>query len=643
MATDNKAFSGDDNYTTPFSTQISSEEDTSSVSMTSTDVPAPYAGMPKEVLLHYSRQRKFVIARYMIAATGVTLTLLMLSMVIAFVAISPGCQKFYQTSPIYQVYPKSFQDSDNSTVGDLKGIKDRLSHFSDLGVKTLWLNPVYTSPQVDNGYDISDHKDIDPMFGTLDDMKDLIQEMHDNGMYLVMDFVPNHTSDQHEWFLASSDPNHPEHEKYKDYYVWVDGVQGTTPNNWQSIFTFVEDSAWEWHPARGQYYYHQFYHEQPDLNLRNKEVQNELLDILRFWLELGVDGFRCDAVKHMFEAKHLHDNTVLGDGTIYPDFTENQVGIHDVVAEWRELLAEYSTEPGVYRFMETEVYDQDIDTIIRYHGTDLVDEADFSMNFQFVELSPPWSGTTVMETVKTWMDKMQGKYWPNWTVGNHDNPRSVTRLEDQARLAAILTLTLPGTPGIYYGEEIGMENSDTFMDADERIYARTPMQWDSSDNAGFSGNDTTWLPVNDEYPDVNVEVQSNDTSSIFALYKSLIQLRSNKDTYLRGWLCLHEATDDWITFIREMPGEKSFMTLINFSDKTITNERFAHSEGSGTIVLHSSAQKIGDIYNLDAVNLQPYEGMVVEFKPSQQGHKSGLTCYTSQAVCKNGIGLLQKC
>jgi len=641
------------NYTTSFTNEKKDEIVESDESITSSEIPEPYAGMPKEVLLHYSRQRKFVIARYVIGATGVTLTLLMLSLVIAFVAISPGCQKFYQTSPIYQVYPKSFQDSDNSSVGDIKGIEQRLGHFEDLGVKILWLNPVYPSPQVDNGYDISNYVDIEPSFGSLEDLKDLIQAMHDMGMYLIMDFVPNHSSDQHEWFLASSDPSHPDHETYKDYYIWVEGTQGTYPNNWQSIFSFDEPSAWTWHPGRKAYYYHQFYSEQPDLNLRNKAVQMELKEVLRFWLELGVDGFRCDALKHMFEAKHLHDNTVVDENlplsydNVYPDFNENQVGIHDVVADWRKLLQEYSTEPGVYRFMETEVYDSDIDVIIRYYGTDLVKEADFSMNFQFIELAAPWSGTSVYSTVKEWMDKMDGKYWPNWTIGNHDNPRSVTRLggEAQARLAAMLTLTLPGTPGIYYGEEIGMVDSTSFQDADTRNYARTPMQWDDTMNAGFSNSMSTWLPVNDNYNSVNVEVQKDDLNSVLGLYKSLIALRSN-DTFLRGWLCLGKATSDYIMYVREMPGDKSYAVFINFSGTPINEPSGIAAKKAGSVVAQTAGMKLETDYEVENIVLDPYEGLVVEYTPSEQLHtldgQSDL-CYTSQAVCKNSIGLLQKC
>lgn len=663
------------NYTTSFTNgrrPVGNDEGASTSSASSDEIPAPYAGMPKEVLLHYSRQRRFVIARYIIAATGVTLTLLILSLVIAFVAISPGCQKFYQTSPIYQVYPKSFQDSDSDGVGDIKGIINRLPHFEDLGVKTLWLNPVYPSPQVDNGYDISNYVDIEPTFGSLEDIKALIQAMHDRGMYLVMDFVPNHSSDQHPWFVASSNRSHEDHEKYKDYYVWVDGVEGTPPNNWQSIFSFDEPSAWTWHPVRQQYYYHQFYSEQPDLNLRHPAVQEELKDILRFWLELGVDGFRCDAVKHMFEAKHLHNNTVVDNSlpltydNVYPDFNENQAGIHDVVADWRDLLREYSTEPGVYRFMETEVYDSDLEVITRYYGTDLVKEADFSMNFQFIELTAPWTTVNVQDTVKAWMDKMDGKYWPNWTVGNHDNPRSVTRLgsELQARLAAMLTLTLPGTPGIYYGEEIGMEDSTTFTDVDTRNYARTPMQWNATlDNAGFSNTTvgSTWLPVNGDYATVNVESQTNDTASVMGLYKSLIDLRSNEDTFLRGWLCLKTNSLTAVSYVREMPGGRSFLILLNFSDERVVplmlpqggTVDFIVSHWEAKVVAHTSASadRLGKYLLVGELTLEPYEGMVLEYdanSSSDQLHinkqnQDYYSCYTSQAVCKNSIGLLQKC
>uniref|UniRef100_H2ZR38 Glycosyl hydrolase family 13 catalytic domain-containing protein n=1 Tax=Ciona savignyi TaxID=51511 RepID=H2ZR38_CIOSA len=456
--------------------------------------------------------------------------------------------EFWQTSPIYQIYPKSYADSNNDGIGDITGIRGKLDYLKDdLGVEMVWLNPVYESPQFDNGYDIMDYRSIDPVFGTMNDMELLITDLHDRGMKLIMDFVPNHTSDQHAWFNASSDPDHAQHDKYKDYYIWVDSKDGTEngiPNNWQSVFSDVEKSAWEWSAKRKQFYYHAFLKQQPDLNFRNEAVLAELDGVLAFWMDQGVDGFRCDAVGFMFEATHLRDNPLvdptLNVNILYSSvylYSSDQKGIHDVMARWRALLDKYSTEPGVYRFMETEVYD-DVDSVIRYYGTPWVDEADFPMNFRLIDLehASAWTGTAIETTVLEWMTKMPAGKWPNWVIGNHDQPRVVSRLgKPLAICAAFLTMTLSGTPGMYYGEEIGMEDLPitnpvrrvtTKANFAKRDPVRTPMQWDTTENAGFCKNCTPWLPLNQNYAiGLNVEDEKVDATSVFNIYKRLINLR----------------------------------------------------------------------------------------------------------------------
>uniref|UniRef100_H2ZR39 Glycosyl hydrolase family 13 catalytic domain-containing protein n=1 Tax=Ciona savignyi TaxID=51511 RepID=H2ZR39_CIOSA len=568
--------------------------------------------------------------------------LTLLSLVIALIAISPGCQEFWQTSPIYQIYPKSYADSNNDGIGDITGIRGKLDYLKDdLGVEMVWLNPVYESPQFDNGYDIMDYRSIDPVFGTMNDMELLITDLHDRGMKLIMDFVPNHTSDQHAWFNASSDPDHAQHDKYKDYYIWVDSKDGTEngiPNNWQSVFSDVEKSAWEWSAKRKQFYYHAFLKQQPDLNFRNEAVLAELDGVLAFWMDQGVDGFRCDAVGFMFEATHLlvpisifrNSRTMFQASytNVYPDYTEDQKGIHDVMARWRALLDKYSTEPGVYRFMETEVYD-DVDSVIRYYGTPWVDEADFPMNFRLIDLehASAWTGTAIETTVLEWMTKMPAGKWPNWVIGNHDQPRVVSRLgKPLAICAAFLTMTLSGTPGMYYGEEIGMEDLPitnpvrrvtTKANFAKRDPVRTPMQWDTTENAGFCKNCTPWLPLNQNYAiGLNVEDEKVDATSVFNIYKRLINLRS-QDTFLRGYLHTTAQSGYLLLYVRELPGAVSYLIAINFGDSLETIDlRSAYSflPGAGTLYLSTTNQAVTTI-PFNSVTIQAKEGLAIQFKP----------------------------
>nr|CAB3266277.1 neutral and basic amino acid transport protein rBAT-like [Phallusia mammillata] len=623
----------------------------------------PYAGMPKEVLLKYSRQKKFVWARNILTACVILTILALLSMVIALIAVSPACQKFFQTSPIYQIYPKSFADSNNDGMGDINGIRSKLAYLGDdLNIETVWLNPVYDSPQIDNGYDVSDYRSIWPLFGTMADMEELITDLHDRGMKLIMDFVPNHTSDQHKWFNASSHPNHTDHEQYKDYYIWVDSTNGTStglPNNWQSVFPGNANSpAWEWNENREQFYYHAFYKEQPDLNLRNDQVLQELEDIMAYWMDMGVDGFRCDALAFMLESKSLRDNPLKDDTqppsyeNMYPDYTENQNGVHEIVASWRNLLKKYSSEPGVYRFMETEVYNEDIDIIMRYYGTEWQEEADFPMNFLLIDIGndpSSWSGKNIEATVLKWMQNMPQSKWPNWVVGNHDNSRLVTRLgEKRARCTSFLTLTLSGTPGIYYGEEIGMTDYSMSDQTDFRDPERTPMQWDDTATAGFCYNCTPWLAVNPNNNDINVEAAKTEPTSMLSMYQDLLQLRSEV-TFLRGWLCVVNSTQRSIVFVREMTGTQSYLVAINFDDGSSDTVDLTAFDTilpeSGEIVAASDMTTSGN-RQLRNLQIEAETGLVISFKRggyfNQEASMSG-RCFNPRKVCVNVIGLLEVC
>merc|ERR1711892_194769 len=441
------------------------------------EIPAPYAGMPAEVLLLHSRKKGWVIGRLIGWLAVITAFGTLIGLSVTIIIKSPPCLEFWEKSPIYQIYPRSFKDCDpakwsNRTicgdgVGDLLGIMEKLDYLDDLGIKVVWMNPVYQSPQKDFGYDVQDYRKIDAIFGTDEDMEELIVEMHKHGIKLLMDFVPNHTSDQNQLFVDSVNRNN----SADDYYVWVDGsppvgcqldndelaeachschTDDVCPNNWQSVFAKNDDlitPAWSYHPTRKQYYYRAFSHYQPDLNLRNSAVVNELGDVIAFWMDKGVDGFRVDAIGYAFENEGLRDE-VKKDSTIdgfwynlYHDFTYEYGSFHDLIVSFRKVMDIYSTE------------------------------ADFPMNFGLMALGLEDRSVNVdliRRTVQDWMELMPEGRIPNWIISSHDESRILSRfdLEDPqntpniGKLMGLLLMTLPGTPFVYYSQEIGMLDLD---------------------------------------------------------------------------------------------------------------------------------------------------------------------------------------
>ncbi|KAM8860298.1 amino acid transporter heavy chain SLC3A1 isoform 1-T1 [Spinachia spinachia] len=488
----------------------------------------PYAGMPKEVLLLHSSKARYRVPREILFWLLVTCTLALVALTVTVIALSPRCMHWWQVSPVYQVYLRSFKDSDGDGVGDLKGIQEQLNHFQYLNIESVWVSPFYRSPMRDSGYDVEDFRAIDPLFGTMQDFEKLLAEMHNRGLKLIVDFIPNHTSDRHRWFNLSraGDP------RYKDFYVWTDcNGSAPRPNNWVSVFG---NSAWTYDDVRGQCYLHQFLKEQPELNFRNPHVRKEMTDIIHFWLEKGVDGFRMGAVNRLLEATHLRDEpqvdpkkapeSVASVWDLHHDYTTSQLGLHDLLRDWRDEMQAYGREPGRYRFMVTESYDyHEVGKTMMYYGSSLVKESDFPFNFYLLDLPQNTSGLWVEHLVRLWMANMPKGQWPNWLVGNHDQPR-VASSAGRAYIRAInmLLLTLPGTPTTYYGEEIGMEDNNG-TDGPTRDPAgryvspsrdpqRSPMQWSGDMNAGFNvKTNTTWLPLHPDYRSINVKVQDSPT------------------------------------------------------------------------------------------------------------------------------------
>jgi alpha-glucosidase len=481
---------------------------------------------------------------------------------------------WWQQGIVYQVYPRSFQDTNGDGIGDLRGIIRRLDYLKWLGVKTIWISPVFPSPMVDFGYDISDYEEIDPIFGTLQDFDMLIKAIHERDLKLILDLVPNHTSDQHPWFLESrSSRNNPK----RDWYIWKDpGEDGRFPNNWLSSFG---GSAWEWDEKTGQYYYHAFDKAQPDLNWRNGEVQRAMLDIMRYWLDKGVDGFRVDVMWHLIKDESFRDNPPNPEyeshmstfHKLLPLYSTDQPEVHDIVRKMREVLDTYDD-----RMMIGEIY-LPVHKLVAYYGTDLKG-AQLPFNFQLITL--PWSSLEISAALIAYEAALPHQGWPNWVLGNHDKPRVASRVgSEQAFVAAMLLLTLRGTITLYYGDEIGMR--DVALPLEEivdprglnmpdknvsRDPARTPMQWDISKYSGFS-EVKPWLSVDRLYPKLNVDAQKQDQASLLQLHRRIIALRQREPAFTVGDFVPLYADHQLISFVREVKGHPRFLVVLNLSHR----------------------------------------------------------------------------
>lgn len=482
--------------------------------------------------------------------------------------------KWWQTGVIYQVYPRSFQDSNGDGVGDLKGIISRLDYLQWLGVTAVWLSPIYHSPMADYGYDISDYCGIHPLFGTMEDFDALLTEVHARGMKLVLDLVPNHTSSQHPWFLESkSSRDNPK----RDWYIWKDaGENSNPPNNWLSVFG---GSGWEWDEASGQYYYHAFLKEQPDLNWRNPEVQRAMLDVMRFWLDKGVDGFRVDVMWHMIKDEQLRNNPVNPNYEEYmadyerllPVFSTDQPEVHDIVSMMRQLLDSYPD-----RMMIGEIY-LPISRLVAYYGNN-GNGAHLPFNFMLISL--PWKSEAVSSAVNEYEGLLPNGGWPNWVLGNHDQARITSRVgKSQARMAGMLLLTLRGTPTIYYGDEISMRDvpipDEEVQDPQglnmpgkhlSRDPARTPMQWDATAHAGFSEK-KPWLRVSRDYIYRNVKEQQGRPYSTLNFYRRLIRLRQQEPSLMRGNYTPVFANHQVMAYMRGAEGYDRFLIVLNFTHR----------------------------------------------------------------------------
>ena len=495
---------------------------------------------------------------------------------------------WWKHAVIYEIYPRSFQDSNNDGIGDINGIKSRLSYIRQLGVDAIWITPMYPSPQVDFGYDISDYEAVDPQYGTMADLDALLRAAKAQGIRVIMDLVLNHTSDQHPWFKESrSSRNNPK----RDWYIWRDGKNGGPPNNWQSWFGH---SAWTLDPTTGQYYYHHFYVQQPDLNWRNPEVRKAMYDVMRFWLDKGVSGFRLDAVSRLFEDPNLHDDPYLpgynafGDRNIQHLYTDNLPEIHEVFRQIRQLVDSYPGHPVLL----SEADEPTIAELSKMYGAN-GDEVQLPMDFQIADanhLSAP-RFRKLFDEVET--NPAGG--WPEYFFSNHDQARQWDRYGDGkhndqiAKLMAMLELLPRGTPQMYYGEEIGMRNTDPQRKEDVRDPVgitgwpkdkgrdgeRTPMQWTSAaPNAGFTLPDVKpWLPIPASARTVNVETESGESESLLNFYKSLLKLRHTEPALMNGnYVTLNPDDQKVFSFLRQAPTSsgRSVLVALNMSDQKQT-------------------------------------------------------------------------
>jgi alpha-glucosidase len=506
-------------------------------------------------------------------------------------------QPWWQHAVIYEVYPRSFADSNGDGIGDLNGITSKLDYLHDLGVDAIWITPCFPSPQVDFGYDISDYENIDPMYGTLADFDRLVSEAKKRNIRVILDYVINHTSDQHPWFLDSRSSRTSEH---RDWYIWRDGKgPGQPPNNWLSTFGL---SAWRFDPRTNQYYYHYFYPEQPDLNWRNPAVEKAMFDVTRFWYKRGVAGFRLDAVDSLFEDRNLTNNPLVpgednfGRHNMEEMYNKKLPEVHFALQRLRKVADEY----GAVLIGET--WTSEVQELERYYGEN-GNELQLPMDLLLTNL--PFSAEAFREHIKA-VDSARG--WPTYVITNHDIRRSYSRYgdgvhnDDIAKMMAGLYLTLRGTPIMYYGEEIGMANNDPKRKEDVkdpvgklgwplekgRDGERTPMQWNSGPNAGFTTG-KPWLPIPDSAKIRNVQTESENPHSILCFYKELIRLRKTEPALLEGtYVSLNESDPKVLSYLRRSAAS-SVLVVLNFSPSPqepkfdLTKQGFASPKTKGLL------------------------------------------------------------
>jgi alpha-glucosidase len=523
--------------------------------------------------------------------------------------------RWWQRATIYEIYPLSFQDTNGDGKGDLQGILSRVNYLKLLGIDAVWLGPIYPSPMADFGYDITDFTDVDPLFGSLDDLHRLIEALHARNIRLILDFVPNHTSNVHPWFIDSrSSRQSPK----RDWYVWVDPApDGGPPNKWLSRFG---GSAWEWDGGTGQYYYHAFLKEQPDLNWHNPQLRAAMAEVLRFWLGRGVDGFRIDAAAVLAEDLLLRDeppNPDFGEGTPPPErfkriYTDSRPEVLDWLADLRAVADDFPD-----RVLLGEL-DTSHDRIAQFYGD--ADRPIIHLPLNYRLLDTPWDAPKIAVMIEEYLSSIPQHGWPCWVIGSHDKKRIASVIgPEQARLAAMLLFTLPGTAIFYAGDELGMSggsiDAQQILDPFERQVPgyglnrdpeRTPMQWEGSAHAGFTRG-APWLPVACDYLVRNVQVEGADQHSILNLYCRLIALRRAEPALATRGYTTVQVCGDSITYIRNDGGRRILMAL-NLSARP--QSCHVPAEGAARVLLSTRLDRAEDVVG-DTVALRSNEGLII--------------------------------
>ncbi|WP_455370781.1 alpha-glucosidase [Petrachloros mirabilis] len=540
---------------------------------------------------------------------------------------------WWQSAIVYQIYPWSFQDSNGDGIGDIPGIISRLDYLNDgtstsLGVDAIWLSPIYPSPMVDFGYDVADYCHVDPRFGTLEDFDRLTAECHRRGIRVIMDLVLNHTSDRHPWF---QDARMSRQSAKRDWYYWADGKSGwRRPSNWNARFG---GSSWAWDAQSGQYYLHSFLREQPDLNWHNHEVRRAMWEVVKFWLERGVDGFRLDAINWLGKDRTWPNNPCKFGWRGYTRqehrYDRDQPLGHEVLQELRSLLAPY---PDIVLIGEASADTPGGPVAFYGNGSD-----ELHMLFDFRLLKSPWQAEGFAQLLDQTERSVPPGGWPTIVFSNHDQSRHIDRYgdgghrENRARAAAVLLMTLRGTPFLYYGEELGMRNvplryRDLRDPYTKRFWpfrigrdpARTPMQWDKSAHAGFTTG-TPWLPVSPQHQSLNVEAETSRPESLVNLYRRLIRLRRSERALVQGtYHRMTEAPADCLVFVRRLPdrsaGHDDVLVAVNFSGSP---QAFLLRElgTAGLLRLSTSDETVQDKpWNPESFRLAPDEAIVVSLR-----------------------------
>jgi alpha-glucosidase len=542
-------------------------------------------------------------------------------------------KQWWQTGVIYQVYPRSFQDTDGDGVGDLRGIAARLDYLKGLGVDAVWLSPIYPSPMADFGYDVSDYTGVDPLFGTMEDFDALLAAAHARGLRVILDFVPNHTSEQHPWFVEARSSKT---SAKRDWYLWHDAAapgddwkpaRERVPNNWMSQFG---GPAWTWDEGTQQFYLHSFLKEQPDLNWRNPEVRAAMYAAMRFWLGRGVDGFRMDVLWLLIKDEYYRDNppdTASGDGTrMLLPHNADQPETLEIVAEMRAVMDAYGptigeVKSGSNRVLIGEIY-LPLQRLVRYYGVGpQLSGANLPFNFQLIQTR--WAADAIADVIRMYEGLLPAGAWPNYVLGNHDQSRLATRIgAQQARAAAMLLLTLRGTPTMYYGDELGMVDvaiaPDQVRDPAEknqpgqgkgRDPERSPMIWVNAANAGFAPPGAVpWLPLEPGWETENAAEQAQRPTSMLMLYRKLLALRRQHDTLHAGGIADVAAEGAVLRYRRVgLPdGESSdFEVLLNLGGDVATV-----ACAKGTVVLTTLLDGEGSSVE-GAVTVEAGEGLLI--------------------------------